>query len=237
MLHWRKVCGCPLCFSRFHASFWRFAVSGWIGGILVGSSKSPYTIHDKAYFADQEVVDFVRPGLVITINSAHITSAAVISITYTLDRSHGLPLDAAGVDTPGVVSLAFIAAYIPKGQEQYVAYTTSQATGPAVMKQSPVRISKRARNTSRTQVAAGQYQYTFKAQAPAGFDPTVTNTVAVDGNRDLTAFGFGTSYAGATFNFVPNGSLQTVTRDVIRTEQVATPATIIWPFMAATPTA
>jgi hypothetical protein len=29
----------------------------------------------------------------------------------------------------------------------------------------------------------------------------VTTTVAVDGNRDLTAFNLGTNYAGATFNF------------------------------------
>jgi OmcA/MtrC family decaheme c-type cytochrome len=57
---------------------------------------------------------------------------------------------------------------------------------------------------------------------PAGFDPTVTTTVAVDGNRDLTAFNLGISYAGATFNFVPNGSPVTVTRDVIRTESCNT---------------
>jgi len=67
------------------------------------------------------------------------------------------------------------------------------------------------------QVGPGQYTYTYKAKAPAGFDPTVTTTVAVDGNRDLTAFNLGTSYAGTTFNFVPNGSAVTVTRDVIRT--------------------
>ena len=36
-----------------------------------------------------------------------------------------------------------------------------------------------------TSLGAGQYQYTLKAQAPAGFDPTVTTTVAVDGSRDL----------------------------------------------------
>ena len=69
-------------------------------------------------------------------------------------------------------------------------------------------------------VRLGQYQYTFKAKAPAGFDPTVTTTVAVDGNRDLTAFNLGTSYAGTTFNFVPNGSAVTVTRDVIRTAEL-----------------
>ncbi len=186
---------------------------------LVGSSKSPYTIHDKAYYADRQVVDFVRPGLVIAINSAHISSAGAISVTYTLTDPLGLPLDAAGVDTPGVVSLAFVAADIPKGQEQYVAYTTSQATGPVL---GTITRPDFETGGTPTQVAAGQYQYTFKAQAPVGFDPTVTNTVAVNGIRDLTAFNFGTSYAGATFNFVPNGSPVTVTRDVIRTESCNT---------------
>ncbi len=44
----------------------------------------------------------------------------------------------------------------------------------------------------------------------------------MDGNRDLTAFNLGTNYAGATFNFVPNGSAVTVTRDVIRTSSCNT---------------
>ena len=57
----------------------------------------------------------------------------------------------------------------------------------------------------------------MKAQAPAGFDPTVTTTIGVVGSRDLTSFNLGTNYAGNTFNFVPNGSAVTVTRDVIRT--------------------
>ena len=182
---------------------------------LVGSSKSPYTIRDKAYYANRQVVDFVRPGLVISINSAQISSAGAISVTYTLTDPMGLPLDAAGVDTPGAVSLAFVAAYIPKGQEQYVAYTTSQATGAVLG--TITRPDFELGGTPPTLVGPGQYQYTFTAKAPAGFDPTVTTTVAVDGNRDLTAFNFGTSYAGATFNFVPNGSAVTVTRDVIRT--------------------
>ena len=50
----------------------------------------------------------------------------------------------------------------------------------------------------------------------------MTTTVAVAGNRDLTSFNLGTNYAGATFNFVPNGSPVTVTRDVIRTQSCNT---------------
>src|SRR5579864_4238514 len=96
---------------------------------LVGGSKSPYSRHEKAYYADKALVDFVRPGLTITPNSAQITSGGVISVTYTISDPMGLPLDRAGVTTPGVVSLSFIAAYIPNGQEQYVAYTTRPETG------------------------------------------------------------------------------------------------------------
>ncbi|MGD0132489.1 MAG: hypothetical protein ABSE57_10605 [Bryobacteraceae bacterium] len=97
---------------------------------LTGQTKKhQYSPREKAFYADPALVDFVNPGLTITINSAKISSAGVISVRYTLTDPSGLPLDAAGANTPGVVSLAYVAAYIPKSQEQYVAYTTEQATG------------------------------------------------------------------------------------------------------------
>jgi OmcA/MtrC family decaheme c-type cytochrome len=165
-------------------------------------------------------IDFVTAGLVITINSAGISSSGVISVTYTLADPNGLPLDATGATTPGIVSLGYVAAYIPKGQEQYVAYTTEQATG-AVLGTITRPFFELSGGTV-TQMAPGKYKYTFAAKAPAGSDPTVTTTVAVDGNRDLTSFNLGTSYAGTTFNFVPDGAAVTVTRDVIKTESCNT---------------
>jgi OmcA/MtrC family decaheme c-type cytochrome len=183
------------------------------------TKKHQYSKHDKAFFADPALVDFVRPGLAITINSASISSAGVISVKYTLTDPAGLPLDAAGVTTPGAVALAFVASYIPKGREQYVAYTTGPATGKVLG--AITRPAFELGGTS-TSVGPGQYEYTFKAKAPAGFDATATTTVAVDGNRDLTAFNLSIYYAGATFNFVPNGSPVTVTRDVIRTQSCNT---------------
>ena len=159
------------------------------------------------------------PGLNIAINAASISSAGVISVTYTLTDPDGLPLDATGATTPGIISLAYVAAYIPQGQQQYFAYTTEQATGAALgtITRPFFELGGKA-----TQVGPGQYQYTFMAKAPAGFDPTVTTTVAVAGNRDLTPFDQGTNYGGATFNFVPNGAPVTVTRDVIRTQSCNT---------------
>jgi OmcA/MtrC family decaheme c-type cytochrome len=186
---------------------------------LQSAGKNPFTKRDKAYFAKPALVDFVHPGLAITINSAQIATNGTISVTYTLTDPSGLPLDAAGANTPGAVSLAYVASYIPKGQTQYVAYTTGQASGKALgtITRPDFELGGKA-----VSLGSGQYQYTFKATAPAGFDATATTTVAVDGNRDLTAFNLGTNYAGATFNFVPNGSPVTVTRDVIRTSSCNT---------------
>ena len=193
------------------------AFAALIALCLTGQTKKhAFTPHDKAFYASKALLDFVNPGLTITINSAAIAPSGTITVTYTLTDPNGLPLDATGATTPGVISLAYVAAYIPKGQEQYVAYTTAQATGKVLGTITRPDFEIFAEQPK--QVAPGQYQYTFAAKAPSGFDPTVTTTVAVDGNRDLTAFNLGTNYAGATFNFVPNGSAVTVTRDVIRTE-------------------
>jgi OmcA/MtrC family decaheme c-type cytochrome len=196
------------------------AFAALIGLCLTGQTqKHAFTPHDKAYYASKALLDFVNPGLTITITSAAIASSGTITVTYTLTDPNGLPLDATGATTPGVISLAYVAGYIPKGQEQYVAYTTSQATGKVLgtITRPDFELGSPAK-----QLAPGQYQYTFTAKAPSGFDPTVTNTVAVAGNRDLTSFNLGTNYAGATFNFVPNSSPVTVTRDVIRTQSCNT---------------
>ncbi|HLH00827.1 MAG TPA: OmcA/MtrC family decaheme c-type cytochrome [Bryobacteraceae bacterium] len=182
---------------------------------LKSAGKNPFTTHDKAYYADPKLVSFVNPGLVITINSAKVATDGTISVVYTLTDPNGLPLDAAGATTPGVISLAYEAAYIPKGHEQYVAYTTASATGKAL---GTITRPNFELGGTATQLATGHYQYTFLAHTPAGFDPGATTTIGIAGNRNLTAYSLGTNYAGTTFDFVPNGSNVTVTRDVIRSQ-------------------
>src|SRR3984957_20572000 len=197
---------------RFKLAFRAAVFAALLALCLTGQTKKQaHVFIDKAAW-----VDFVTPGLVITINSAAIAAHCGITDAYALADPNGLPLDATGATTPGVVSLAYVASYIPKGQEQYVAYTVSQATGPVLG--TITRPDFEQSGGTLKSLGPGQYQYTFAAKAPSGFDPTVTTTVAVDGNRDLTPFDLGTSYAGTTFNFVPNGSPVSVTRDVIRTE-------------------
>src|SRR5580692_2473062 len=170
-----------------------------------------YTPHDKAYFLPDSV-EFVNPGLTITVQSAAIAADGTITTTYTVADPTGLPLDAAGVNTPGTISLSFLAAEIPHGQEQYVSYITRAAAGAVV-----ASTNQPTSDSGGTTVAVGpgQYTYTFKAKA-TGFDPTATNTIGIYGSRSLTTYNLGTDYASTTFNFVPNGSAVVTTRDVIR---------------------
>jgi OmcA/MtrC family decaheme c-type cytochrome len=171
-----------------------------------------YGPHSKAHFLPRAEVEFVDPGMTITVNSAAIASNGTISVTYTLTDPAGLPLDAAGVNTPGTIALSFIAATIPNGHEQYVAYTTRSATG--AVSGTVVQPSSDS-GGSAVLVAPGQYTYTFKTLA-TGFDPTATQTIGIYGTRTLTTYGLDNNTASTTFNFVPNGSKVVTTRDVVR---------------------
>jgi OmcA/MtrC family decaheme c-type cytochrome len=181
---------------------------------LTSAPRNPYSIHEKAFFADAASVEFVRPGLTITVNSAAIGPSGTITVTYTLTDPFGLPLDAAGVSTPGLVSLSYVAAVIPNGQEDYTAYTTRAASGTVIATtQQPGADS----GGTTTQVGQGQYQYTFHTVAPSGFDASATHTIGIYGSRDLTPYGLTINYASTTYNFVPSGAAVTHVHDIIRT--------------------
>jgi OmcA/MtrC family decaheme c-type cytochrome len=184
-------------------------------GAQAGSRKpirDLYTPHQKAFFLTTASVEFVRPGLTIAVQSASIAADGTITAAYTLSDPSGLPLDSAGITTPGAVSLSFIAAAIPKGQEQYVSYITRAVTGTVIPTTSQPTNDVGGATVSN---GNGQYTYTFKTKA-AGFDPAATSTIGIYGSRDLSLYNLGLNYASTTFNFVPNGSSVVTTRDVIR---------------------
>ena len=181
---------------------------------LASGQKGVYSPREKAFYVDAKAIEFVRPGLSITINSAKIAADGTITAVYTIADPSGLPLDATGVTTPGTVAISLVAAVLPNNQTFYTAYTTRVSAGTLL----PAAIQAAADSGGvSTQVAPGQYQYVFKTKAPSGFDQTATHTIGIYGSRNLTVYNLVTNYASATFNFVPNGSPVVVTHDVIKT--------------------
>jgi hypothetical protein len=85
---------------------------------LASETRKPYTPREKAFFADAASVQFVRPGLIITVNSAMIVADGTITVVYTLTDPKGLPLDAAGITTPGTMKIDYIAAVLPQNQDE-----------------------------------------------------------------------------------------------------------------------
>ncbi len=181
--------------------------------LMSAPAKRLYGPHEKAFYADAQTVEFVRPGLTITITGATIGPDGTITVNYTLTDPSGLPLDATGVTTPGTISVSYVAAVLPKGQEDYSAYTTRTATGTVIATtQQPGADS----GGTLTSTAAG-YQYVFHTKASSGFDATATHTIGIYGSRNLTVYSLPTNYASATYNFVPNGSKVTQVHDIIET--------------------
>jgi OmcA/MtrC family decaheme c-type cytochrome len=122
------------------------------------------------------------------------------------------------VQTPGTISVSFVAAYIPKGQTQFFAYTTRAQTSP-ITKVTANQAGADSGGTTQT-VALGEYIYTFKTKAVSqtggAFDPTATHRIGIYGSRNLTEFDLGTNYDSEVITWVPGGGVG-VARDVIRT--------------------
>jgi len=190
-----------------------FVTAGFIL-IVSGPRSAGFSGRDQGPAA-QAAVQFVNPGLYFSIVSAKIASDGTISVDYKITDTGpaGLPLDVNGVLTPGAISPRYVAAYIPSGQEQYVSYvaTTATAVSGGATATQPAADS----GGTLTTVTTGEYIYTFKTKAPAGFNPTLTNRVGVYGSRVLTPYGLATNYATALYDFVPAGGTPTP-RDVVR---------------------
>jgi hypothetical protein len=194
------------------------AVSLVLGSAVLLSStqrSAVLTRTDKAFYADPQLVAFVRPGLAARIKGASIAQDGTIQVQFTLADPQGLPLDRTGVYTPGPVSTSFIAAFLPQGQNDYTAYTTRPATNT----DTGLTVQQPSADSGGTyqQTGDGQYTYTFATKAPAGFNATVTNTIGMYATRDLSDFNLGSSYADDVFSFVPNGAPVTEVHDEVRT--------------------
>ena len=148
-----------------------------------------YSVHEKAAYMEQNLVNFIRPGVKVKIVSAAIAKDGTITARVNITDPKGVPLDRDGITTPGPVSMSLIAAYIPAGQKQYVSYTTTtlKASQPGNTNAPQIQAANDSGGTW-TKNADGDYTYTFKTKAPTTFDPTVTHAIGISANRNLTEF-------------------------------------------------
>jgi OmcA/MtrC family decaheme c-type cytochrome len=209
--------------SVFAIGRYAVALVAITGSVVLMSApkKTAFTPHDKAYYASEATVNFVRPGLTLKIVSASVAQDGTISVDYKVSDPKGLPLDPAGITTPGAVSVSFICAYIPKGQTQFVSYATRAQTSP-ITKATALQAGADSGGTTK-QVADGEFVYTFKTKAAgannAAWDPTATHRMGIYGSRNLTEFDLGTNYDDDTLTWIPSGTAVTGAnnRDVVRT--------------------
>jgi OmcA/MtrC family decaheme c-type cytochrome len=190
---------------------------------LVGArppKSSGYTGSLKRAHLDANQINYIRPGIKVKIVSAGVAADGTITARATITDPKGVPLDRDGIITPGPVTLSFICAYIPAGKTQFRSYTTT--TLKASLNDNPAQVQ--AANDSGgtfTKNADGDYTYTFKTKAPAGFDKSATHAIGVSVRRDLSEFMEAdewTQVANDVYNFVPDGSPVKVTRSVVSTD-------------------
>lgn len=171
---------------------------------------------EKAFYADEKTISFVRPGLVVKVVGAAIAADGAITADVKVTDPRGLRLDREGITTPGNVALSLVAAVLPQDDTRYTSYTTRVRVAAGTGKQATQAAADTAGTF--TKLEDGLYKYTFRTKAPANFDRTATHSIGVYANRNLTEFKLGTNYASDVFNFVPAGGAVTKTHDIIRTE-------------------
>ena len=171
---------------------------------------------DKAYYLDTEAINFIRPGLKLTIMDVTIPDDRQPEVWFTITDPEGLPLDRDGITTPGSVSTSFILAYIPEGEEAYVAYTTRTQTSP-ITGDSVDQASTDSGGTYTT-VATGEYIYKFATALPADYDTDATHTLGVYAVRDLSEFDLDEYVDNELKHFVPSGNSEPEPRDIVTTE-------------------
>jgi OmcA/MtrC family decaheme c-type cytochrome len=185
---------------------------------LVRKDGRRLTALDKAFYLTADETAYIRPGLLFTINSVTIPSDLKPLVTFTItDSLGGLPVDRAGIQTPGAVSSSFILAYLPPSTNgsptAYVDYTSSTVT----VNGNTGTQAGNATGGTYTDMGNGVYTYKFSKAIPANYNAAATHTLGIYGARNLTEWGLSTYVSDVTFDFVPNGSPVTQVHKVVLT--------------------
>ena len=168
----------------------------------------PHQLYTKAqaeYYLSAEEMQWIRPGLNITVESIEIPAdrRPVVELSFADDL--GQPLDRAGVLTPGSISMSFILSWYDVEHRDYVTYTTRVQTSP-ITGDSADQASTDS-GGSFEDLGIGQVRYTFGTVLPSGYPADATHTLGIYATRNLTDTPLETTqYDNVTYDFVPDGS-------------------------------
>ena len=153
---------------------------------------SVYTPGDKEYYLTQSQMDFIRPGLKVTIGTVtDMAPGKKPSVEITMTDDFNQPLDRLGGTTPGVVSLRFIPSVWDAASGYYDDLINSSNGNPS-----------RDNTGTWVDLGAGKYKYTFATTMP-NFDVNKPMTLACTGSRNMVDY-LGKSYYVNVFkDFVP----------------------------------
>ena len=161
--------------------------------VLFSADQGPFTIRDKAFYADEAMVNFVRPGLVFSVVSHEIAADGTVKVRFKTSDPKGLGLDRLGVTTPGTISTSFVISRIPKASKWHQTYgkRTKTSTWPDTAGVKAVQSSGDSGGKYET-VSEGEYVYTFGTKLPANYEKDATHQIQIYGSRNLTEFDLGT---------------------------------------------
>jgi hypothetical protein len=177
-----------------------------LAGTAISGDRAGFTEADQAFYLDEELFTFIRPGLDFELIDFEIPSDNQPLVTFSIKDPGGLPLDINGVYTPGPVDIRFLLSYIPAGEETKVNYN-----GPG----------GRDRDGVYTAMGDGVYTYKFGTVLPGDYDTDATHTLGSVATRDLREFsdyGLERYYDNDVYNFVPSGAAEPMPRDIATTD-------------------
>ena len=165
---------------------------------------SLYTPADKEYYLTESQLDFIRPGLKVTIGAVtDMAPGKKPSVEVTMLDDLNQPLDRTGGTTPGVVSVRFVPAVFDVASNYYTNLLESSNGNPT-----------RDNTGTWSDLGGGKYKYTFALTLPA-FDVNKPMTLFAGANRNMTAYLGKTYYANAYKDFVPATNAAATTWNVL----------------------
>jgi OmcA/MtrC family decaheme c-type cytochrome len=186
------------------------------GGAGGSSPQAIYLPQSKEYYLTADQFDFARPGYHIKLNSVTIGADRKPVIDVNISDDLGAPLDRLGVQTPGICTTTYVLAWYNPANRNYTTYATRTQKSP-ITGVTAIQPTSDSGGTYKD-LAVGHFIYTFGTVLPAGFDMTMTHTIAAYGRRTMPAdIMDGKVYIdNDEFDFRPDGQTVTAKWDEIQ---------------------